>query len=271
MDAQGFYDEVVTRLLHNNILDVKMHMLVVCGGAHDWNALQRSGFQHVVISNISPPAKADQFAPFEWAFQDAENLTFPDNAFDFCIVNSGLHHCYSPHRALLEMYRVARKGILLFEPYDNLLTRLSVRLHVGQDYEHNTVISKDCAHGGAANSCIPNYVYRFTEREIVKTINSFAPYGRHHYRFIYRMRIPWNHLRRRKNKVAHLGVRLALPFFKAIEILAPKQSNHFAAVVLKPMLPDELHPWLVWDDGSPKPNLQWLSRRYRQRARAQGR
>ena len=35
---------------------------------------------------------------------------FEDGAFDFVVVHQGLHHCHSPHRGLLEMYRVARRG-----------------------------------------------------------------------------------------------------------------------------------------------------------------
>jgi SAM-dependent methyltransferase len=262
MSTKAFYDEVLADLVHANILNTHMQILVVCGGIHDRDILYRSGFRHVVISNISAPFSTDQFAPYKWVLQDAEHLTFDDNSFDFCIVHSGLHHCYSPHRALLEMYRVGRKGILLFEPYDNLLTRLGVRLRFGQDYEHAATFSKDCAHGGVGNSSIPNYVYRFTEREIVKTINSFAPYGINHYKFIYKMRIPWSQLKIRKSKIVYPAVLLALPLFKAIEVLTPKQSNNFAAVVLKPSLPDELHPWLAWDEGTLKPNRQWLSRRY---------
>jgi SAM-dependent methyltransferase len=76
------------------------------------------------------PVRVAEFAPFLWSFQDAERLTFAENEFDFCIVHSGLHHCYSPHRALLEMYRVARVGLLVFEPRDGALVRLGMRLNV---------------------------------------------------------------------------------------------------------------------------------------------
>jgi ubiquinone/menaquinone biosynthesis C-methylase UbiE len=47
-------------------------------------------------------------------------MAFDDNSFDFAIVHNGLHHCYSPHRGLLELYRVSRQGILVFEPRDTL-------------------------------------------------------------------------------------------------------------------------------------------------------
>jgi ubiquinone/menaquinone biosynthesis C-methylase UbiE len=44
--------------------------------------------------------------------QDAENLSYDDRAFDLVVVHAGLHPCYSPHRALLEMYRVARRCVV---------------------------------------------------------------------------------------------------------------------------------------------------------------
>ena len=39
--------------------------------------------------------------------------------------------------------------------------------------------------------------------------------------------------------------------------------NDFAFVVLKPKLPDELHPWLTTGDGAIVPDLAWLASRYR--------
>ena len=66
--------------------------------------------------------------PVSWSFQDAERLEFDDGEFNMVLVHSGLHHAQSPHRALLEMYRVARTGIVCFEPIDNPVTRLGVRL-----------------------------------------------------------------------------------------------------------------------------------------------
>src|SRR6266851_8888773 len=52
-----------------------------------------------------------------------------------CCGASGAAYCHSPHRGLLEMYRVARRGVLAFEPRDTRLVRLGVRLGFGQEYE----------------------------------------------------------------------------------------------------------------------------------------
>lgn len=260
---QEFYREEVNRLLRVGVLDSKMSVLVLCGGRTDRTVLLESGFEHVTISNVDSRPEPAEFAPYEWSYQDVERLTFPDDSFDFCIVHSGLHHCHSPHRALLEMYRVARRGLLLFEPYDNVLTRLGVRLNIGQEYEHAAVYLNGCEYGGVGNGPIPNFIYRWTEREIIKTINSYAPHVRHDIRFVHKLRLPWTQLRRRRNKSFYYAVRLALPVLKLMDVCFPKQGNGFAALVLKPELPQALHPWVREEDGDVRLNPEWITNRYR--------
>ena len=57
-------------------------------------------------------------------------LRLEDNAVDFCIAHNGLHHCVSPHQGLLELFRVARRGIVVFEPRDSFLTRWRCEVEV---------------------------------------------------------------------------------------------------------------------------------------------
>jgi len=264
--AGDFYDEVITELVRDGLLDTSMSVLVVCGGRTDRLALERCGFTDVVISNLGQRPGAKELGSFRWAEQDAEHLTFDDESFDLVVVHSGLHHCHSPHRALLEMYRVARRGVLMFEPYDNLLTRTGVRLGIGQEYEHAGVagdMGGSGHRGGVANTTIPNFVYRFTEREIVKAVSSYAPYARHDVRFFHRMRIPWGQLRRRRNRGLYLAVRAAQPALRLVELLAPRQSNNFAAAILKPDLSRTIHPWLRRTGDTIEVNDEWLAGRYR--------
>lgn len=259
---RDFYGEVVGRLLNTGVLSTDMEILVLCGGRADKAVLERSGFTNVTISNVDPRAVENDFAPYRWSYQDAEALTLPDNSVDFCIVHSGLHHCRSPHRALIEMYRVARRGLLLFEPYDNLVTRIGVKLRIGQDYEHASVYCNEGHYGGVGNTEIPNFVYRFTEREIIKAIHCYAPHARHETQFFHRMRIPWSQLRRRRNRTFYHLVRLAAPALKLVELCSPRQANNFAAVVRKPDLPSALHPWLRQDGDAIRMDAQWLATTY---------
>jgi SAM-dependent methyltransferase len=260
--SHEFYKEIIDQLLSTGVLHTQMHILAICGGQVDREVLNECGFRRVTIANLDSRMTPGQFAPFEWSFQDAENLTFQDNAFDFSIVSLGLHHCSSPHRALLEIYRVARNGLVLLEPCDNVLTRLGVRLKIGQDYEHAAVFYSDYSFGGVKNSKIPNFVYRWTEREIRKTINSFAPYGTHTFQFIYKMTIPWTQLTGRRVKLFYYAVRCFLPVLRVFSLFFPKQGNNFAAVILKPVLPRDLHPWLAWKQDEIHLNHTWLSKRY---------
>jgi hypothetical protein len=50
---------------------------------------------------------------------------------------------------------------------------------------------------------------------------------------------------------------------KLLETCAPKQTNNFAALVLKPDLPRALHPWLRQEGGSIRLNDEWVATRYR--------
>jgi SAM-dependent methyltransferase len=258
-----FYEQVLRTLLTTRVLERGMEILVICGGETDRETLQKVGFTNVVIANLDTRMVGDAFHPYQWNYQNAESLTYPDNSFDFVLVHSGLHHCLSPHQGLLEMYRVARKGLLLFEPYDNVLTRIGVRLGIGQDYEHAAVFYNDLSYGGVMNTHVPNYVYRFTRHEIIKSINAHAPHAVHQFKFVHKIRVPWVQLKGRKNRLPYYGVVGCLPVLKLIELLFPTLCNNFAAIVLKPEIPQDLHSWLVQTADGFEPNRPWYDRKYR--------
>jgi SAM-dependent methyltransferase len=66
---------------------------------------------------------------------DAEALPFRDASFDIVAVHDGLHHLEDPSRAIREMARVARQGVLILEPARSALTRLAVHLGVAVEVE----------------------------------------------------------------------------------------------------------------------------------------
>jgi SAM-dependent methyltransferase len=259
----AFYPEVLRRLLKKKVLRRDMRILVLCGGKYDQEVLQQTGFHNVTIANLDSRLKGDEFAPYAWSFQDAEKLTFADNEFDFCLVHEGLHHCSSPHRALLELYRVAKSGVLIFEPRDSITARLAVRLNFAQDYEVAAVFGNTCQYGGVGNTEIPNFVFRWTERDVEKTIKTYAPHAPHQFLYFYGMWLPWGRLRAMKNKLWLLLFTFACPFLYVAKWFYPKISNTIAFVVLKPALPAELHPWLRLEHGQFKLNQAWVLERYR--------
>jgi SAM-dependent methyltransferase len=262
-----FYEEVLSRLVREGVLAPETHrVLVVAGGERDQRAFQSLGFKQVTISNLDTRMTGTEYAPYAWSFQDAEDLRLPDGSFDFCVVHNGLHHCASPHHAIIEMLRVARRGVLLFEPYDNVLTRLGVRLGFGQDFEHAAVFGNDCLFGGVRNTPVPNYVYRFTRREILKTVMCGLPHGRTRVRFLHEVRIPWRQLKARTNRLFLVGAITAEPFLRLLVKFVPSWANCFAALILRPQVPQDLHPWLTCDSaGGIQVNRQWLNARYQTR------
>lgn len=258
-----FYGEVLRTLVDRGVLRHDMRILVVCAGMSDMAVLSKAGFKNVVYSNLDERVDGGEFAPNEWSFQDAEKLTFEAESFDFCLVHWGLHHCQSPHRALLEMYRVSKQGLVSFEPVDNLVSRFAVRFGLGQEYEVAAVAGNSCTMGGLKNTAIPNFVYRWTEREIQKTIQTYAPIAKHSYMYFYRMRLPWERSEMMNNPLLRIALRVVNPMSRLFSLALPRQCNNFAFVVLRPGLPDDLHPWLTREDGEIQVNKAWIAERYR--------
>ncbi len=261
--SDSFYSEVLKGLMNKRELTPEHRVLVVAGGPHDRDVLNECGIKKATLSNLDVRMDSSLYTPFDWSHQDAEKLSYADGEFDWCIEHNGLHHCHSPHKALLEMCRVAKHGVLFFEPYDNLVTRIGVLLGAGQDFEHAAVYYNDCKFGGVKNTPIPNYIYRWTRREIKKTVLCDSPYGPHRFEFIHKTRIPWMALRGRKNKLPLVMTCAAWPFLAILSLIAPSQSNCFAAVILKPDLSRETFPWLSPSaKGLPTLNREWLTSRY---------
>jgi SAM-dependent methyltransferase len=257
-----FYARTITSLLQRGLMRRDMRVLVACGGTFDKDVLSKLGFSNVTISNLDERLSADEFKPYAWSYQDVENLTFEDEAFDFAIVHNGLHHCYSPHKGLLELYRVASKGLLVFEPRDTLLVRLGIRWSFGQKYEVASVTHNGLSAGGVGNSRVPNYIYRWTEREVEKTILSYAPYGEPRFYFMYAMRVPWGRLLALKNPLFFTAVVAGMPALKLLFRMFPKQANGFGFAVEKPRLPRDLHPWLSFEDDRISVRDEWMRDRY---------
>jgi SAM-dependent methyltransferase len=150
---KGFYLDVLGRLIEDGTISVSDRILVVCGGPLDQEVMGIVGFTDVTITNLDTDIR-----------QDAENLTYDNGSFDVVIVHAGLHHCHSPHRALLEMYRVARKCAVAFEARDSLMMRAARRMGLTLDDELHAITPEGT--GGVANTGIPNFIYRWTERGV---------------------------------------------------------------------------------------------------------
>ena len=260
-ERSSFYRRILGQLVEDGVFRRDMSVLVVAGGPADRDAFRALGFEQVTISNVDETVAAEELAPYEWSYQDAESLGFPDGSFDITVVSAGLHHCRSPHRALLELYRVARIAALAIESRDSTLMRIAVKLGAVDDYELAAVAAHDFRSGGVGNTSTPNYVYRWSEREVEKTVASFAPHARHRIRFFREFELPEAVVEVDRGARAKV-LRLARPIVTMITRLLPRQSNLFAFVIEKPRIPGDLQSWMRVEDGELLPDREVVERRY---------
>lgn len=232
-----FTSQTLGHLLRDDGFSATSRILAVCAGPAERDLFFQLGFKNVMITSLDPLIVSGIMAPFEAQLADVRKLPFVDGQFDWVFVSDGLHHCDSPHGALLEMYRVAKAGVIVFESRDNLLMRLGVRMGWVEDYELTAVVANGGVCAGVNYTCVPNYVYRWTERDFEKTICCADPTGKQTFRYFYGFNAPvrsYSGFKAFVYKLAVLGGRVFSAIFK-------KQSNSFCMVAYKPK---KLFPWL---------------------------
>jgi ubiquinone/menaquinone biosynthesis C-methylase UbiE len=257
-----FYARVLQEMIDSKSISTRDSVVVVCGGSYDVQILQQLGFTSVTITNVDDSYDC---APYSWKHEDAENLTFADSTFDWAFVHAGLHHCASPHRGLLEMCRVAKKGVLVIEARDSALIRLAVRFGLVPTYELEAVALNDFTSGGVRNSAIPNFIYRWTERETRKTVESAYPGRKNGIQFFYGMVLPTQRLSmntRRKRVVAGiLGIAARL-----FQFVFPKQCNLIGFLVTS----SGAKPWIEGAALSPRFKFGFDPKKYVRRQTIDG-
>lgn len=114
---------------------------VCCGSGMDAEYLVREG-ANVTAVDISEGCllrarkRAIRYGvSYDLVRADAENLPFADGSFDYAFVHDGLHHLALPERALTELARVARRGLIVTEPADAAITKLFIRVGLMKPYE----------------------------------------------------------------------------------------------------------------------------------------
>jgi hypothetical protein len=93
-------------------------------------------------------------------------------------------------------------------------------------------------------SHIPNFVYRWTENEVIKTVNTFLPAHTHEFHFHYGMSIPTDRLAMSPSAVKRAIGRLATALVPIFDKFLPKQTNNFGFAVVKNR---QLQDWLIAD------------------------
>jgi hypothetical protein len=238
----ALYSDTVRELVAAGRLDPALPTLVVAGGERDREVLLEAGFTDVTISNLDERLVGHEFAPYKWLYLDAEELTVEPGRFGQIIEHMGLHHCASPHRGLLEMYRCAGNSVLMFENRDSVAMSLATRLRFVPVFELDAVAGNDYRFGGVRNSAVPNAVYRWTEREIEKTLASFDPGRIVPVRYFYGLRLPHHRADLMRNPLQRLAFKAALLPFALLARAFPKQMNEFGCFIDKGA--SKLQPWI---------------------------
>ncbi len=106
--------------------------------------------------------------------------------------------------------------------------RAAIRVGLTADYELEPAFLSGGAGGGYRNGPIPNYVYRWTEREFEKTLCSYAPTHRHTFFYDYGYGIPLQRFAMARRASYRLAGYALSHTVRIAEFLVPKQGNRFA-------------------------------------------
>ena len=262
----GFYEQTLDALLEAGRIERSWEVLAVCAGTLDRDALAAVGFTRGAITNLDRDVEPAAFAPFDWRRIDAEAIDLPDNSVDLAVVHAGLHHCASPHRALAEMHRVARHGVLVFEARDSAAMRAAVKLGVADAYEIEAVLDQHGRAGGHRNTGVPNHVYRWTEREVEKTVASIDPTVAPELEFFHGIEVPTDRLSLSRRPLLRIGGWMAGLAGRLLAGVVPNQGNRFAFFIDKRRA--RVHPWLAELGDGIGLDPRWVEPRFRGRKRS---
>ncbi len=238
------YPRVLRSLKERGWIADEQTVLILAGGDFDRQCMLEAGFKNVTISNLDYHAGHKDYAPYEWKRLDAERIELDQDAYDWVVIHGGLHHLAVPAMGVCEMFRVARKGILCFEARDSLLMKLAVSVGLTAEYELESAFLAGGTHGGYRNGPIPNYVYRWKEREFEKVVNSFAPTHKHSFFYYYGFHVPVERFAMARSPLYRFAGVAISKLTRAAEAVIPKQGNQFAFGVRKNT---SLQPWLTPD------------------------
>lgn len=132
----------------------------------DANHLLNMGAKNVHCSDISDCLlKIGASIGFinEYSTQNAEALSFKNDDFDYVLCKDAFHHFPRPYLALNEMFRVARKAVILIEPRDHKIDKAFFSLV----YNGIRILLKRGTNEHGFEE-IGNYVYSTSERELEK-------------------------------------------------------------------------------------------------------
>jgi hypothetical protein len=241
----GTFAKLLRRLIGDGVIRTDDSVLVQFAGSFDEAVCAEVGLTNCSFSNIAPDSRSTGHTS---AVQfDAHRMPQPPGSFDHVMGHSGLHHCSRPHEALHEMYRLARKTVIFVENQDSLMMRAATRVGVVTWHELPAVIDAEYKSGGVDGTGVPNFVYRWTRREVRKAVASFDPA----YNVPIEFHCEWNlgsgrvatELLQRKLRLSDEQARQSFGWaHRVLNATIPRQGNIFAAIIRKDLA--KLNPWM---------------------------
>ena len=162
----GTFAKLLRRLIGEGVIRTDDSVLVQFGGSFDEAVCAEVGLTNCSFSNIAPDTHSTGHTSA--VKFDAHRMPQPPQSYDHVMGHSGLHHCSRPHEALHEMYRLARKTVIFVENQDSLMMRAATRAGIVTWHELVAVIDGEYKSGGVDGTGVPNFIYRWTRREVRK-------------------------------------------------------------------------------------------------------
>jgi ubiquinone/menaquinone biosynthesis C-methylase UbiE len=233
-DQLAFYQNCLSEFISD-----KSASILVCGaGVSDALIFDKLKYTNVTFSGMD--LREGITGNFKQSQQNAEAISFEDGFFDYCVMHASIHHTRLPHKVITELYRVAKKGVVFIEARDSFLMQLTEKFGLTEEFE----VKGNFPGSGVNGTDIPNFIYRWTEREVIKTIRCFDPCYNPVFSFRYGANYPDGE---GKSLWKRLFIKGLFPIFKGFTLLFPKQQNLFAVNIKKNNDPKNLRAWLKFD------------------------
>ena len=222
MSRWNFYKKNFKSYINKN-----SNFLLISASLHEVKILKELGYLNFSITYHDEDEK-NQFLDFGFKENinlfksDLRDLTFKDKSFDYTITNATIHHIDLPHKAVTELYRVAIKGVLIIESNDSLIVRLATKTKLAEEFEVSSV-NEDKNTGGLLDTAVPNYVYRWTEKEILKLLKSFDPKNINFVNFDYASDL--TNFKTRDNIIENIFLKILIIMGKIFFFFFKKQQN----------------------------------------------
>jgi ubiquinone/menaquinone biosynthesis C-methylase UbiE len=234
-DRYFFYKNCIKR----NLKEKNKKILVIGSSHKDILVFESLNFTNITHSNLLPTETTRAFGNNEnyknilkkikIDLIDMRKIPHVDSSFDYVVTNASIHHCSQPHLAFIEMLRVAKEKVIIIEARDSMMIRIASKLKLAEEIEFSSINkdSNDENLGGVDGSNIPNFVYRWTEREVYKLIKSYQPLNNYKISYEYGLSIEDS----KKDKILFFWILKYFIYF--FYFIFKKQRNLFAIIIEK--------------------------------------